>query len=195
MNRVGKLAWMRIIVLVLMVVVMLFPFYQLGVVIPTFLVNGKVLVDIRYIITGILFAIVILFDILNGSVLKKKSVTKWDLLVDDIVTKLGVDLSLIMLACDNMVMPLIPIVVVARDIVVGPIEVVVGGNRNELGVAMMEKVKLIFLLMGIVFTFFYNMPFEFLNVRVADFLLIVAMVMTVVTGYRYGKVAKRINWN
>ena len=46
----------------------------------------------------------------------------------------------------------------------------------------MGKLKTACLMVGIVLTLFYNLPFELFNLRVSDALLIVACVLSVISG-------------
>ena len=47
------------------------------------------------------------------------------------------------------------------------------------------KIKTACLMVGITLTLFYNLPFELMNLRVADGLLIIATVLSLVSGVQY----------
>ena len=47
------------------------------------------------------------------------------------------------------------------------------------------KLKTICLMVGISLTLFYNLPFELYNLRIADFLLFIATVLSIISGIQY----------
>ena len=47
------------------------------------------------------------------------------------------------------------------------------------------KIKTACLMVGISLTLFYNLPFELFNLRISDFLLFVAAVMSIISGIQY----------
>ena len=65
------------------------------------------------------------------------------------------------------------------------------GNKGVVVAAIKTgKVKAFLLMVGIILTLFYNLPFELLNLRVSDFLLIVATVLSLVSAFQYYELAK-----
>ena len=52
------------------------------------------------------------------------------------------------------------------------------------------KYKTAFMMVGLSFTFFYNIPFEFINIRVDLGLLYLACVLSIVSAYEYYKINK-----
>lgn len=191
MNKANKITMVRIFISILIMIILLFPFYQLGVVIPTFLVKGKVLVDIRYVIVGVLFVIASITDFLDGYVARKDNmVTDFGKTMDAISDKLLTNPLLIILACNSMIHPVIPVVIIARDIVVDSLKMVMGKSGEAVGAIYVAKCKTVILMIGIGLTLFYNLPFELWNLRISDFLLVIACVLSVISGVRYYKMAK-----
>ena len=47
------------------------------------------------------------------------------------------------------------------------------------------KIKTACLMVGISLILFYNLPFELYNLRIADFLLFVAAIMSIISGIQY----------
>ena len=66
MNKANKITMVRIVLSVIIMFILLFPFYQLGITVPTFLVGNNVVVDIRYVIAGVIFIIASITDFLVG---------------------------------------------------------------------------------------------------------------------------------
>ena len=85
---------------------------------------------------------------------------------------------------------LIVVIVVIRDIVVDSIKMVVGNKGKAVAAIGIAKVKTCLLMLGIIFTMFYNLPFELFNFRVSDLLLIVAAVLSIISGVKYYLMAK-----
>ena len=54
------------------------------------------------------------------------------------------------------------------------------------------KVKTACLMVGIILTLFYNLPFELFNIRVSDFLLFVAAALSVISGIQYYMLNKHL---
>ena len=71
MNTANKITMTRIALSMVIIILLMFPFYDLGIDMPTYLINGNILIELRYIIAGILFIIASLTDFLYGYVARK----------------------------------------------------------------------------------------------------------------------------
>ena len=68
----------------------------------------------------------------------------------------------------------------------------VAGNKGKVVAAIKTgKIKTACLMVGIVLTLFYNLPFELFNLKVSDFLLIIAAVMSIISGVQYYQMHKK----
>ncbi len=191
MNKANKITMSRIVLSVIIMFILLFPFYQLGIEVPTFLVGNNVVVDIRYVIAGVIFIIASITDFLDGYIARKENiVTDFGKTIDAISDKLLTNPLLIILACNNLISPVIPVVIIARDIIVDSLKMVIGSKSSAVGAIYVAKVKTATLMVGIALTLFYNLPFELIDIRVSDFLLVVAAVLSVVSGIKYYMMAK-----
>ena len=54
MNKANKITMIRVIMSVIIIILMLFPFDQMGIDFPTFLIGGRILVDLKYLVIGLL---------------------------------------------------------------------------------------------------------------------------------------------
>jgi CDP-diacylglycerol--serine O-phosphatidyltransferase len=61
----------RIVLAIIILVVLLFPWHQVGIDIPVYIVNGNINMDLRYVIAGVLFIIASLTDFVDGRVARK----------------------------------------------------------------------------------------------------------------------------
>lgn len=191
MNTANKITISRIILSFVIMILLLFPFHELGIKFPTYLVNGNILVDLKYVIAGVLFIIASFTDHLDGKIARKYNmVTDFGKMIDAISDKLLTNSCLVILACNGMIAPVIAVVFVVRDIFTDAMKMIVGNKGRAVAAIGVAKVKTATLMIGLVLTFFYNLPFSLINLRVSDFLLIIAAVLSVVSGVKYYLMAK-----
>ena len=161
MNAANKITMSRIVLSFIIMILLLFPFYEVGIKFPTYLINGNVLVDLRYIIAGILFIIASLTDFVDGRVARKYNmVTDFGKMIDAISDKLLTNSLLVILACNGMISPVIAVVFVVRDIVVDSMKMIIGNKGRAVGAIGVAKVKTATLMFGLALTLFYNLPFS-----------------------------------
>lgn len=191
MNKANKITMTRIVMSLIIIIIMLFPFDQVGLEFPTYILNGNITINLKYIIVGFLFIIASLTDFLDGYVARKYNiVTDFGKMIDAISDKLLTNSVLIILACDGKVSTVVAVVIVMRDIIVDSIKMVVGNKGAAVAAIGIAKVKTATLMVGIILTLFYNLPFELIPLRVSDFLLAVAAILSVLSGIKYYIMAK-----
>ena len=191
MNLPNRITFTRIMLSIVLIFILLFPFDAAGFVTPKLFVNESIVVDIKYIIAGVLFMIASLSDFVDGYLARKYNlVTDLGKMMDAIADKILVDSVLIILASVGFISVVIPVVIVIRDIFVDSVKMVIGSKGQVVGAIYTGKVKSACLMVGIVLTLFYNLPFELLNFKVSDVLLMVACVLSIVSAYQYYGMAK-----
>lgn len=191
MNKANKITITRIIMSMIIILLLLFPFDEVGLEFPTYLIGGKVLVDLKYIIVGILFIIASLTDFLDGYVARKYNlVTDFGKMIDAISDKLLTNSVLIILACNGKISTIVAVVIVMRDIVVDSIKMVIGNQGTAVAAIGLAKVKTATLMVGIILTLFSNLPFELISLRISDFLLAIAAVLSIISAAKYYIMAK-----
>lgn len=191
MNKANKITISRIVLSIIIIALMLFPFDEVGVDFPTFLLQGKILIDVKYIIVGVLFVIASLTDFLDGYVARKYNmVTDFGKMVDAISDKLLTNSVLIILACNGRISTFVTVVIVMRDIVVDSIKMIIGNKGAAVAAIKIAKVKTATLMIGLTLTLFYNLPFELIPLRVSDFLLALSAILSVISGVKYYIMAK-----
>ncbi len=89
-----------------------------------------------------------------------------------------------------MVSPVIAVVIIARDIFVDSIKMVMGNKGKAVAAIKVAKFKTASLMLGIILTLFYNIPFELINLRVSDFMLVLAAILSVISGVKYYMMAR-----
>ena len=191
MNKANKITITRILMSKIIILFLLFPFDEVGLEFPTYLVGGKVLVDLKYIIVGILFIIASLTDFLDGYVARKYNlVSDFGKMIDAISDKLLTNSVLIILACNGKISTIVAVVIVMRDIVVDSIKMVIGNQGTAVAAIGLAKVKTATLMVGIILTLFSNLPFELISLRISAFLLAIAAVLTIISAAKYYIMAK-----
>ena len=188
MNLPTKLTMLRIILTVVLIVLFLFPFYQMNIEFPMWLVNGKEVIEIdsKYIIGGVIFIIASITDFLDGYFARKNNiVTNEGKFLDAIADKVLVNTVLIIFACNGFISPIIPVVIIFRDTIVDMIRMVASSKGKVIAAGKAGKIKTVFMMIGLTLTFFYNLPFELWNVDVSNVLLIIATVLSIYSGIEY----------
>ena len=118
MNLPNKISLARIILAIVVVLLLTFPFHLVGVNFPVYLVD-MVQLDLRYIIAGVIFIIACISDCIDGRIARKRHlVTDLGKFLDAIADKVLVNSVLVIFAANGMVSPFIAVVIIARDTVV-----------------------------------------------------------------------------
>ena len=185
MNLPNRITMARIVLSVLLLVMLLMPWFSLGVEFPVYQV-ATLTVNLKYIIAGIIFLIASTSDFLDGYLARKNNmVTDFGKVMDAIADKLLVNGLLIILAYDRIISIVIPVVIISRDIVVDSCKMISGQNGKVVAASIMGKLKTICMMSGLTLTMFYNLPFELVGFPVADILLIAAVILSVISGAQY----------
>ena len=192
MNLPNKITMSRIFLSIFMIIILLFPFDSMGLELPKLLINEKIVVDIKYMIVGFFFIIASLTDFVDGRLARKYNmVTDFGKMLDSIADKVLVNALLIILATSGFISPIIPVVIVVRDCVVDSIKMVAGNKGHVVAAIKTGKLKTACLMIGITLALFYNLPFELLNLKVADTLLVIAAVLSIVSAVQYYNMNKQ----
>lgn len=185
-NLPNKITLARIFVTVLIVFILLFPFGMTGIDIPRLFINEKIIVDVRYLIAGVLFIIASVSDFLDGYLARSRNlVTDFGKMLDAIADKVLVNAVLVILAAQGQISPIIAVVIIVRDIIVDSIKMVASSKGRVVAAIKAGKLKTACMMVGLSLTFFYNLPFELIGLSVDKLLLFVATVLSVLSGIQY----------
>ena len=186
MNLANKITMSRIILAIVIMILLLFPFEGLGLELPTYLVNGNIYIELKYIIAGVLFIIASLTDFFDGRIARKYNmVTDFGKMVDAISDKMLTNSLLVILAANGMISPVIAVIFIVRDIAVDSIKMVVGNKGKAVAAIGVAKLKTATLMIGLTLTLFYNLPFELIGIRVSDCFLIISAILSLISGFKY----------
>ncbi len=191
MNLANKITVSRIFLSIIILIVLLFPWHQVSIEMPTYIIRGNIIIELKYIIAGVLFVIASLTDFIDGKVARKYNmVTDFGKMVDAISDKLLTNTLIIVLACENMVHPIIAVIIIGRDIIVDSIKMLIGNKGKAVAAIGIAKVKTASLMIGLTLKLFYDLPFALIPIRVSDYLLIIAAVLSIISGAKYYVMAK-----
>ena len=190
MNLPNKITCARLILAILVLVILCLPWKSLGVDFPRFAIKGFAQdVDLKFIIAGVLFAIGSFTDFLDGHIARKYNlVTDFGKVMDAIADKVLVNGVLIMLAYENFIPVIIPVIIISRDIAVDSLKMVAGSKKGAVGASWPGKVKTICMMIGVTLVFCYNIPFAFIGnnvIRIDLALVYIATILSVVSGCLY----------
>ena len=190
MNLPNKLTISRIVLAFIILIMLCIPWHALGFSWPVYLYHG-VTFNLKYIIAGTLFLIASLTDKLDGHIARKYNmVTDFGKMIDAISDKILTNTLIVVLACDNMVHPVIAVIIIARDIIVDSIKMLIGNKGKAVAAIKVAKFKTASLMIGLTLKLFYDLPFSLIPIRVSDYLLIIAAVLSIVSGAKYYIMAK-----
>ena len=192
MNTPTKLTFLRIILTIIMIIILIFPFYLVGFSFPQIEVSG-IYIKTEYIIAGVIFIIASLTDFLDGHLARKNNqVTDLGKMLDAIADKVLVNSALIILAYKGFIPVVIPVIIIFRDTIVDAIKMQASSKGKVVAAIKSGKIKTASMMVGLVLVFFYNLPFELWNIRVADFLVYFATIMSIVSMIEYFNLNKKL---
>ena len=175
MNLPNKLTVLRLILSVVVIILLVFPFYAIGIQFPQYNISGiSSPVELQYLIAGVIFIIASVTDFLDGYIARKYDlITDTGKMLDAIADKVLVNSVLIILAAHAIKM---------EAASKGKVVAAIGSG----------KIKTASLMVGTVLTFFYNMPFEFIGISVNKFLLYFACIMSIISACQYFAMNKKL---
>lgn len=186
MNLPNKITITRIVLSIICIVLLIVPLQKFGVDLPPVEVTAAIRVPVKNIICGCLFLLASVTDFIDGHIARKYNlVTDFGKVMDAVADKILVNGVLIALACNGFISVLFPVVIVSRDIFVDSIKMVVGNKVGAVGASKTGKIKTVFMMTGVTLMLFYNLPFEIWGLKVADLLIMIATVLSVVSGVEY----------
>lgn len=191
MNLPTKLTVTRIILAVFVMILLIFPFNAVGISLPV--IRAGVDIDIRYLIAGIIFIIASITDFFDGYLARKNNqVTDTGKMLDAIADKVLVNPILIIFAAEGLISPIVPVVVVVRDIVVNTIKMEAASKGKVVAAIKSGKIKTASLMIGIVLLFFNDVPFIYINIRIDLLFIYFATIMSLVSMVQYYLLNKKI---
>ena len=181
-----KISFSRIIIAVIIMIILLFPFDSAGITTYKIFVNEAIVVDIKYLIVAGLFIIASFTDFLDGYYAKKHNCeTDFGKMIDAIADKILIDSTLVLLATIGFIHPAIAVIVLVRDVAVDSMKRYAASKGLIIGSSKLAQAKTILFMIAITMILLYNLPFELWNLKIADIVLVVATTMSIISGIEY----------
>lgn len=193
MNLPNRISLMRIFLAIIIVVILIFPFDASGIITYKIFVNESIVIDIKYIIAGVLFIVAAITDFIDGRVARKYNmVTDLGKMLDSIADRILVNSVFIILATGGFIHPIIPVIIVSMDTIVDIIKMITTSKGKSSSPKKLVRFKSLFVTLGIVLTLFYNLPFELFNIRIAEIFLIVGCILSIISATEYYRLNKNL---
>ncbi len=191
MNVPTKLTVLRIILAIVVCIILLFPFEAVGIALPT--IRNGIDFDVRYLAAGIIFVIASITDFLDGYLARKNNqVTDLGKMLDAIADKVLTNPVLIIFAVDGAFSPIVPVIIIVRDIVVNAIKMEAASKGKVVAAISSGKVKTASLMIGMILVFFNNFPFVYLNIDLHYLFIYFATIMSLVSMIQYYSLNKKL---
>ena len=191
MNFPNKLTMARIVMAIIVIVMLLFPYDQVGINMPIYQI-GNVTIGLEYIISGFLFIIAAVTDFVDGNYARSHNmVTDFGKVMDAIADKVLVNGVLIIMAYNRMIPVIVPVIIITRDTVVDSIKMVAGKKGNVVAASIAGKIKTIAMMVGLSLVFFSNLPFELVGLPLDKICVYGATILSLYSGIQYFIVNKK----
>ena len=200
MNLPTKLTVSRIIMTFIIIFLLLFPFYSIGIEWTTFKV-GNVIISLQYIISGILFIIASLTDFVDGYLARKNNlVTDLGKFLDPLADKMLINSLSIFLVFsfasinNSSKIPFFCVIImVIRDLVVDGLRFVCAKKGKTIQANIYGKLKTVFQMVMIGLILFNGFPFSFFDIswpkylHITDFVCYITTLTSFISGVIYVK--------
>ena len=188
----NRLTNFRLILSIIIIIFLLFPFNMLNIGFKKYLIDNVTIVDTKMIIIGGLFIISCITDFLDGYLARKyNNVTNYGKLMDPIADKISINSILIILSAYGYIHPIVPVIVVMRDIIINSLRMVAASTGAVEPAGFTGKFKTAFLMIGVTLKLFGNLPFALVNVAIDDFFIIAGTILCVISGFEYIKAYRK----
>ena len=159
MNLPTKITVARLVLTIFIILLLCVPYSMMGIHFPKYVIYG-VVVELNYIISGVIFIIASLTDWLDGYLARKNNqVTDTGKMLDAIADKALVNPILVILACNGFIPVIVPVIIVLRDIIVDAIKMEAANKGVVVAAIKSGKLKTACMMTGFCLVLFYNFLF------------------------------------
>ena len=175
MNLPNKITTFRLVCVVIIDFILLFPWAQCGVKMP--MVFDKI--SLEYFISFFLFVIASFSDFLDGYIARKYNlVTTYGKFMDPIADKLLVDSTIIICAIKlpNLVPAVVAVIMIARDLLVDALRQLASAKGVVLAANMWGKIKTVTQMVALSFVLLNDWPFSYIAPHMSNYYPITAII-------------------
>ncbi|MDD9147004.1 MULTISPECIES: CDP-diacylglycerol--glycerol-3-phosphate 3-phosphatidyltransferase [unclassified Sporolactobacillus] len=180
MNIANKLTVSRMIMIPVFLVFLLAPI-DLGTA-----GSGGFALPVSQMLAGFIFIIASITDLLDGRIARKRRlVTNFGKFSDPLADKLLVMSAFVSFAGMERIASWIVIVILAREFAVTGLRLVAAGEGDVIAAGQMGKWKTLFQMLTVISFLFNNIPFGLSGFPLDQFLLWIALLLTILSGIDY----------
>lgn len=185
MNLPNKLTVTRVLLVPLLIFIYMFPYESVGITIPVYhVLNTNV--SLVNIIILLIFLVASITDYFDGKIARKeKLITTFGKFADPIADKLLINTIFLLLASNQTINIIIPIIMISRDTIVDAIKMSAASKQVVVAASKLGKLKTVSQMIAVGFLLVNNFPFSFIGIDVANILAWIATVISVISGIDY----------
>lgn len=185
MNLPNKLTVTRVMLVPLLVLIYLFPYDILNINVPVFkTLNTNI--PLVNIIVLVVFTIASITDYFDGKIARKEEIiTTFGKFADPIADKLLVNTILLLLANNQDINIIIPIIMISRDTIVDAIRLIAASNKNVIAASQLGKLKTVSQMVAVILLLLCNYPFSHFGIPVDQIAIWIAAIISVISGIDY----------
>lgn len=185
MNLPNKLTITRVLLVPILIIIYMFPYDSVGITVPVYHVL-EADISLVNIIILIIFIVASITDYLDGKIARKeKLITTFGKFADPIADKLLVNTIFLLLASDQSINIIIPIIMISRDTIVDAIKMSAANKQVVIAASKLGKLKTVTQMIALGILLVNNFPFTVLGIDVANIMAWVATVVSVISGIDY----------
>ena len=188
MNLPNKITTFRMVCVIIIDFLLLFPWAQCGINMTILFGNCSLI----YFISFVLFLVASFSDYLDGHIARKYNlVTTYGKFMDPIADKLLVDTLFIICAIKNptLVPALVAVIMIARDLLVDALRLIASSKGLVLAANMWGKTKTVSQMVALSFVLLCDWPFSYFDgnwsISVSAIICYIAMAFSLISGVLY----------
>lgn len=188
-----SLSIIHISFIIIALLILIIPWYQLGVEFPNFVAGGKIVIDSKYFVVGFIYIILLLLKFLEYKIdPAPKKDFKVLFALRNASDKIFLEGILMILAYNGFMSIFIPIMIMGKETIVETMKKLSADNGKMMEKSALGLTEKICISLGIILILFYNLPFELWRIFLADVLIIIGAIISVLNGCIYYFRAKRL---
>jgi len=183
----------HISIAIISLLILMIPWYQLGINFPNFVAGGKIIIDSKYLVVGFLYIILFILKFWEYKV-ELINQNNWSVLfvLRNVCDKILLNGLLILLSYNGFISAVIPVIVISKDILVENMKKLSADNGKMIEKSLLGITEKTCMSLGLTLILFYNLPFELWNIFLADALIMISAVLSVLNGCLYYFRAKNL---
>lgn len=185
MNLPNKLTLFRIVLIPVIILVYLFPYSSFGIE-PAVFTVGTVSISVINLAALLIYVVAAVTDALDGHIARSRNmITTFGKFADPIADKL-LTTTMFLLFLSRGMIPFLPVfIMIARDTVVDGCRMLAASNGKVVAAQLMGKLKTVFQMVTVALVLLNNLPFELLHIPVAEIMLWLSALVSLVSGIQY----------